>query len=194
MLLNEDTGEDLRVRRTRMLIENGFLELIEKKDFQSITIQEIADRAMINRATFYRHFDDKYMLFEHIMQRMFEQMLESKLPEEFDYCAGNVQFLIATVCDFLAETERHCGPLEQQNLPAYNETIVSLIRGVLAMWIAAAEGPGELAEPELTADVASWAIYGAAAHWSETKPRTESSEAFAARAVPLIEGIFKGGV
>jgi len=47
---------DPRIRRTRMLLEDAFSELIREKDFQSITIQDITARAGINRATFYAHF------------------------------------------------------------------------------------------------------------------------------------------
>lgn len=192
MLLNEDTREDLRVRRTRSLIENAFMELIEEKGFQQLTIQELADRAMINRATFYRHFEDKYALFEYVMHRLFEDTLARKLPPEFNYCAGNLQVLISTVCDFLAQVEGHCGPLEQQSLPAYNEKIVELIRGILMRWFE----EGELAgpeDPDLSAYMVSWAIYGAASHWRKTQSGTETSEAFAKRATALIAQTFAAG-
>ena len=75
-----DNGKKLdpRILRTRKLIESSFLELLEEEDFQSITIQDITDRATINRSTFYAHFDDKYMLFDHIIQQTFMQSIKSK--------------------------------------------------------------------------------------------------------------------
>lgn len=53
---------DLRVRRTCMLLSEAFLRLIEKKPFESLTVQEICDEAMVHRSTFYTHFEDKYDL------------------------------------------------------------------------------------------------------------------------------------
>jgi AcrR family transcriptional regulator len=190
MSLYEDTHEDLRVRRTRMMIENAFLELVSEGGFGSMTIQEIADRAMINRATFYRHFEDKYALFEYAMHNLFSRMLESKLPADFDYCSGSLEILLSTVCDFLVQVEGHCAPQERGNLPPFNEKIVDLIKGIMLEWFQASDAPKAAESPELIADTAGWAIYGAASHWSKSKPRSETSEAFAGRAAPLIIGIF----
>ncbi|KRL34406.1 TetR/AcrR family transcriptional regulator [Liquorilactobacillus uvarum] len=58
--------QDLRITRTKTMIFNAFIDLIEKKGFDSITIQDIADQAMINRSTFYAHFKDKQDVYEHI--------------------------------------------------------------------------------------------------------------------------------
>ncbi len=50
---------DLRVLRTRQSIRMAFYELIKEKGYEAITIQDIADRAMINRNTFYLHHQNK---------------------------------------------------------------------------------------------------------------------------------------
>ncbi len=50
---------DPRIKRTRMFLEEAFSELLHEKDFQSISVQDITERAGINRATFYAHFPDK---------------------------------------------------------------------------------------------------------------------------------------
>ncbi|WP_438756736.1 TetR/AcrR family transcriptional regulator [Enterococcus sp. AZ126] len=57
---------DLRVMRTRKMIIEAFFHLVEEKGYDGITIQDIADEAMINRATFYAHFKDKQDLYEQI--------------------------------------------------------------------------------------------------------------------------------
>ncbi|WP_086348218.1 TetR/AcrR family transcriptional regulator [Candidatus Enterococcus clewellii] len=58
--------KDLRVMRTHKMIIEAFFYLVEEKGFDAITVQEIADRAMINRATFYAHFKDKQDLYDQI--------------------------------------------------------------------------------------------------------------------------------
>jgi AcrR family transcriptional regulator len=56
---NVEMTEDLRVRRTRKMIQEALLELTVEKGYPNITVQDIADRAMVNRSTFYRHYLDK---------------------------------------------------------------------------------------------------------------------------------------
>jgi AcrR family transcriptional regulator len=54
--------QDLRVRRTRKLIWDALLALLDRKSFEAISVQEICDRAMVHRTTFYQHYEDKYDL------------------------------------------------------------------------------------------------------------------------------------
>lgn len=62
---------DLRVRRTQKLIREALIGLIEERSFDAITVGEIAERAMVSRAAFYRYYQDKYDLVE----KLFEEML-----------------------------------------------------------------------------------------------------------------------
>ncbi|MFK7805738.1 MAG: TetR/AcrR family transcriptional regulator C-terminal domain-containing protein [Anaerolineae bacterium] len=55
---------DLRVRRTQKMLRDAFVNLVIAKGFGAINVQMLADEAMINRATFYRHYADKYDLAE----------------------------------------------------------------------------------------------------------------------------------
>ena len=53
---------DPRVKRTRSLILQAFDALLAEKGFEAISVQDVTDKAEINRATFYKHFGDKYAL------------------------------------------------------------------------------------------------------------------------------------
>jgi AcrR family transcriptional regulator len=50
---------DRRVQRTRRLLHKALMSLILEKKYESITVQEILDRADVGRSTFYMHFRDK---------------------------------------------------------------------------------------------------------------------------------------
>lgn len=54
--------EDRRKKKTRLAIHKAFINLLKQYDMETITIQQIADEADINRATFYKHYEDKYIL------------------------------------------------------------------------------------------------------------------------------------
>lgn len=73
---------DLRVRRTQMNLREALIDLIEEKGFDAVTVGDIAERAMVNRATFYRHYPDKYALVTGIFEESIRQMMhEIPLPE-----------------------------------------------------------------------------------------------------------------
>jgi AcrR family transcriptional regulator len=62
--------EDLRVRRTRKLLQKAMLEAASEKGFTHVTVSDITERAMVNRATFYRHYEDKYDLLTKYMEEL----------------------------------------------------------------------------------------------------------------------------
>lgn len=51
--------EDLRITRTKKTLYRTMLDLLERQSFEDITVKQICKEAMVNRATFYKHFLDK---------------------------------------------------------------------------------------------------------------------------------------
>lgn len=66
---------DRRVQRTRKVIMETFMGLLREKGFEKITINDIADRADINRGTIYLHYLDKYDIFEKCIDIYVEELL-----------------------------------------------------------------------------------------------------------------------
>ena len=60
--------KNLRLRRTQKLLREALIDLIEERGFDALTVGEIAARAMISRAAFYRNYQDKYALVEQIFE------------------------------------------------------------------------------------------------------------------------------
>lgn len=61
---------DLRIRKTYLSLQNAFVDLLEEKRFDELTVNELCQRAMIRRTTFYKHFADKYEYFAFFIQEM----------------------------------------------------------------------------------------------------------------------------
>lgn len=78
-----DKKTDRRVRRTRKRLNQAILDLVVEKEYDTITIQEIADRADLNRATFYLHYGSK------------EELLIASLEERFDQLVSQFDQLSA---------------------------------------------------------------------------------------------------
>ena len=71
---------DLRIRRTQKFVQEAIIELITEKGFDAVTVGDIAERAMINRATFYRHYQDKYDLVAKIFEEATQHLVENMPP------------------------------------------------------------------------------------------------------------------
>lgn len=69
--------KDLRVRRTQKLLREAFIELIEERGFDALTVGEITERAMVSRAAFYRQYHDKYDLVEQIFAEAIQALFNA---------------------------------------------------------------------------------------------------------------------
>jgi AcrR family transcriptional regulator len=78
--MSHEEQTDLRVRRTHKLLQEAMIELITEKGFDAITVGDIAERAMINRATFYRHYEDKYDLVAKIFEETANELVDNMKP------------------------------------------------------------------------------------------------------------------
>ncbi|WP_329092808.1 MULTISPECIES: TetR/AcrR family transcriptional regulator [unclassified Streptosporangium] len=67
--------DNVRVRRTRKLLREALVELIEERGFDRLTVGEITERAMVSRAAFYRNYRDKY----HLVEQVFEEAMDALL-------------------------------------------------------------------------------------------------------------------
>ncbi len=71
---------DLRIRRTKKMLREALLSLIPEKGYYAITVGDIAERAMVNRATFYRHYEDKEDLLLRGIDEVLQELVEQLKP------------------------------------------------------------------------------------------------------------------
>ncbi len=175
---------DPRVKRTRNLIFRAFSELLAEKGFQAVTVRDIAERAEINRATFYAHFTDKYDLFQYTIRRAFREELEKRTLSACHYSEENLRALLATVCDFVASSRNHCKNAGNAPFDALVESQVrAQVQELLQAWLASNATPTE--EQTIAAVATTWALYGLAQHWAQSKKRPPL-EAYIERILPLV--------
>lgn len=73
--------KDLRVIRTVHLLKESLHSQLEQASLEEISVLDICSDAMVHRATFYKHFQDKYHLFQEVLEDIGRQVVE--LPETF---------------------------------------------------------------------------------------------------------------
>jgi AcrR family transcriptional regulator len=66
--------EDARVRRTRDALGDALVTLMQEKPFDTITVQDVLDRAKVGRSTFYSHYSDKDDLLMSDAEEFFESV------------------------------------------------------------------------------------------------------------------------
>ncbi len=69
---------DPRIVRSRRMLMESLARLLIKKNFEDISVQEIADESTLNRATFYLHYPDKNALLQAMTSIRFRNLIERR--------------------------------------------------------------------------------------------------------------------
>jgi AcrR family transcriptional regulator len=180
---------DPRIRRTRLLLQQALDKLLEQKDFDSISVQDIADAATVNRVTFYDHYADKFALLECVVASRFQQLLTERNIKFDGTCVSALKAIIAAVCDYLDGTREGGSDRQRQMEPHLESAVIAVIRRMILDGLRQHPSP-MLVSPEMIAATLSWAIYGAAQEWARTPNRCLSEE-ISERIVMLVSTILE---
>src|ERR1700686_856208 len=181
---NPAEGTDPRIVRSRHMLMESLAKLLVRKEFEDISIQEIADEATLNRATFYLHYSDKNALLQAMTAARFRDLI-ARRGLAFTNCDGALRAIALGVCDYLAETTGFPGQLAKMPLEG---SIIPVVEGMFLEGAANhAMAPG--ADPKLLATTAAWAIFGAARRWYQTSDRIPAEE-MAAKIELMVKPIF----
>ena len=192
-MLHEDCQRlDPRIRRTRQLLQDALRNLLEQKEFDKISVQDITEAATVNRATFYAHYGDKFALLGELTRVTFLDFLAQRDAKFDGGCSTAFQVIILAVCDYLSGLQKSHSFNQHQFEPFVEATVIDQIRIVLLDGFQ--RHPVERNIPaEMVAATASWAIYGAVKQWVNTPDRV-SAEEFVSVAVELVRPIVMVGI
>lgn len=165
---------DPRVRRTRKMLQDALAQLLREKEFDKISIGEIAEASTLNRATFYDHYPDKFALLQSLVATQFEELI-AKRNIRFDSCEGALKSIAMAVCYYLAETIKPGSDALRQASTPLETAIVSVVRrGILGGF---AQHPPKSGMPvEILSSTVAWAIYGAAKEWVQSPKRMPATQ------------------
>lgn len=178
MPISDCEVRDPRIRRTRQLLQSALQTLMLSKSFDEISVQDIAETATVNRATFYDHYTDKSALFEAIVAGAFHTLLHERNVRDEATCTSSASALILAVCDYLEESHAsHAGCHGQSTCgPLMDNAIISAVRRFLIEGMSKEKDLVSGQSPEMIASTVSWAIYGAAKEWLNTPERPSAQE------------------
>src|SRR5580700_6969939 len=178
---------DPRVLRSRQMLMEALLRLLNRKEFDDLSIQEIADEAGLNRATFYLHYPDKNALLQAMTAARFRDLI-ARRGLSFTDCDGALRAIALGVCDYLAES-MGC-PSQLAKMPLEG-SIIPVVEGMFLEGAAHHPAlPG--VDPALLGSTAAWALFGAARRWLQTPDRIPAEE-MAAKIEAMVKPIFFTG-
>ena len=169
------------------------MDVLLEKGFAATSVQDITERANVNRGTFYIHFTDKYELLDAVMREQFQQQLASRLPPDSRWDRQSLRLLIHAVLDNFESKYRHqrLSPILAEVAPLLERAVHDELSELLMMWLKQAGYPAtqRYVPLETITRVVSWAIFGAALQWSQ-EPATVSSEQMASdMLLVILEGV-----
>ena len=186
-LLQPETGTtDPRILRSRRMLMEALARLLMKKEFHDISVQEIADEATLNRATFYLHYPDKNALLQAMTESRFRGLLERRAIT-FTECNGALRAIALGVCDYLAETTG-C-PSQLARIPLEG-SIIPVVEDMFKQGLAL-HGIAPGVDAALLAATAAWAVFGAARRWFQAPNRIPAEE-MAARIETIVSPVLFG--
>ncbi len=186
LLQPETETTDPRILRSRRMLMESLVSLLKTKEFDEISVQEIADDATLNRATFYLHYPDKNALLQAMTGVRFRDLIERRAIT-FTDCHGALRAIALGVCDYLAETTG-C-PSQLARIPLEG-SIIPVVEDMFKEGLAL-HGTAPGVDPALRATTAAWAVFGAARRWFQT-PNHIPAEEMAARIETMVSPVLFG--
>ncbi len=164
---------DPRIRRTRQLLHQALAKLLETKEFDKISVQDITDAATLNRATFYDHYADKFALLKSMVGARFHELLNERGVRFDGTCTSALKAIVLGVCDYLAAIPGVA--CDRQIEPHMESAVIGIVRWMILDGLTKHPAPIAVSR-EMIATTVSWAIYGAASEWVRTPNRCCSHE------------------
>ncbi|MGV3614081.1 MAG: TetR/AcrR family transcriptional regulator [Fimbriimonas sp.] len=174
---------DPRVRRTRKLLEDALRGLMNERPYSQISVLDIAERATVNRATFYAHYEDKDHLANTMIRGDLEAALLVPMTPGMPLNAENLNSVATALFEFVGGLHQSCPKAEkpgEEPVEKIGATLQAGIQEVVQLWLdhdpeAMRRFPG--AAKENVATMISWSLYGAATRWSRLFRRVPAPQA-----------------
>ncbi|MBR4800913.1 MAG: hypothetical protein IK048_04535 [Clostridia bacterium] len=122
--------EDLRIVRTRKLLSNTLLSMMEDESIEKISVIDLCQKAMVNRATFYAHFEDKYHLLSYSLEELKDELYEQFTKDSKATCPNDtLRLLVSMAVEFFYEEKGHVSRILINNR---NGKVISTVQDSIA--------------------------------------------------------------
>ncbi|PGL71026.1 TetR/AcrR family transcriptional regulator [Bacillus sp. AFS055030] len=163
---------DPRAVRTRQLIIDAFNQLISTKNFDQISVKDITAVATINRATFYTHFVDKYVLLDVVLTERIKDIMKGQFNCNQELNEETVVQMFKSIVQIHENMHTHC----RRGYNTFTQMIEEKVKEQLTLIVTHILQT----ENRLEAAMFAWALYSSFVEWEKTGQ--EPAEQFAKKA------------
>jgi AcrR family transcriptional regulator len=164
---------DPRVVRTQQMLRDALVSLIAEKGFDALTVQDIADRATLNRATFYLHYKDKQDLLTQSLHGAIDELLTDIGLAKDD--SGQLSFEVAErpIVAVFQHVAQHASfyriMMGAEGVPSFIASVRDYMSDITLQWLTALQpNAQESTVPlEIVASSLSWSMLGVILWWLE---------------------------
>lgn len=167
---SKKTHTDPRIVRTRQLIRDAFVDLLQEMDVEKISVNRIAERATINRVTFYLHYRDIPDMMDKLADEMIDG-IENALGKPKDRSVSPEdarQYLVRLLEHIAGNAKWYKVVLASRKTPIFTERLLTLMTRMVTEGIES-KASAELARLGIQPEIAIWysssALIGTIVSW-----------------------------
>ncbi len=164
---------DPRVIRTRQMLREALVSLIAEKGFDAVTVQDITDRAGLNCATFYLHYQDKHELLVKSLHDAIDELMAdigASTDENGQLVFDNsLRPIKATFQHVAQHAQFYRVMMSAEGVPALIAGVRDYMAEITFKWLTALQPDAQrsLVPPEIVANSLSWSLLGILIWWLE---------------------------
>ncbi|RAP75881.1 TetR/AcrR family transcriptional regulator [Paenibacillus montanisoli] len=154
---------DPRIVRTRQLLKDAFIELLQEMDIEKISVNRIAERATINRVTFYLHYRDIPDMLEKMADDMIEELqaaVEQPPPPSRSSDDIDSVKLVNLLEHIAANAKFYKVVLGKKRTPIFTERLLKMLSESVALRMKELGSDSIMTKAGIQKDIAIW--YGSA--------------------------------
>jgi len=127
-----DKVRNMRITHTKQSLIEAFVQLVNQKDFEKITIADLTKIAKVNRSTFYSHFNDKYELLDFIVNDSASTVIENRTLGIKKFDEHMIFQLVLAVCDYHQQPNIQCRSSYLSLIPLLKEKMIVELKKYLS--------------------------------------------------------------
>ncbi|KRE47067.1 TetR/AcrR family transcriptional regulator [Paenibacillus sp. Soil522] len=172
MMDNKKPHTDPRILRTRQLIRDAFVELLQEMDIEKLSVNRIAERATINRVTFYLHYRDIPDMLEKMaedMARDIERILNDTPANPNSAEEADWKMMVSLLEHIAEHVKFYKVILATKRTPIFTERLLKLLTGIMITRLERMGVDSFISTAGIQKDIAIWycssALIGTIISW-----------------------------
>ena len=163
---------DPRILRTRQLIKEAFVGLLQEMDLEKMSVSRIAERATISRVTFYLHYRDIPDMLEKMADEMIEdiQAATNSRPVNEGSSENTDWLMLERMLEHIAKNaDFYKMTLASRKVPIFTERLLKMLTALIVERLEDLKSDNTFYKEGIQKDIAIWhgssALIGTIISW-----------------------------